>query len=100
MDKHRSTLAFSGHQHLYERSWPIHEGQVVTPDKGTVYITSGAGGSNLYEELTPQSPLIAAHCDTQHSFTVVDVTADRLAVRQIGDTGTLLDEHLIERPRK
>ncbi len=99
MDKHRCTLAFSGHQHLYERSWPIRNGQVVPPTEGTVYITSGAGGSNLYEELMPQSPLIAAWCDSQHSFTVVDVTADRLVIRQIGDTGNLIDTHIVERSR-
>lgn len=97
LDRHHCTLVFSGHQHLYERSRPLRTGQVVPPNEGTVYVVTGTGGSNLYSELTPQSPLIATACDTQYGFTVVDVTPGRLTLRQIGTNGELIDDHLIER---
>ncbi|MBN1490488.1 MAG: metallophosphoesterase, partial [Phycisphaerae bacterium] len=52
IDRHRVNLALSGHNHLYERTHPIRDGQVVADGEGTVYITTGAGGGRLDEPPT------------------------------------------------
>jgi len=97
LDKHRCTLVLNGHQHGYERSRPIRAGRIVAEGAGTVYVVTAAGGCNLYEQKNPRSQTIAAFCDIQHSFTVVDVTPGRLAVRQIGDNNRQIDEYHIEK---
>jgi len=96
VEKYHCSLVFSGHQHLYERSWPIRDGKIVGQGEGTVYIVTGAGGCNLYQARSPQSPFIAACRDDQNSFTAVDVTSERLALRQIGADGHILDEYQID----
>ncbi len=100
LDRHGCTLALSGHQHGYERSRPLRAGRIAADGEGTVYIVTAAGGSNLYAQKTPYSPTIAAFCDSRHSFTVVDVTPDRLAIRQIGDDNRQLDEYQLEKRAK
>jgi len=97
IDKHRVELVLNGHNHMYERTYPIRGGQVVRQGRGTVYVVTGAGGNNLYEAKHPPPRYLASFCDQQHSFTVVDVTPNVLAVRQIGDDGQVLDEFQITR---
>jgi hypothetical protein len=41
-EKYHVDLAFSGHDHDYERSKPIRENQVVSAADGTVYVVAGA----------------------------------------------------------
>jgi len=97
IDKHRVELVLNGHNHMYERTHPIRGGQVVGQSRGTVYVVTGAGGNNLYEAQHPPPPYLAHFCDRQHSFTVVDVTSNVMAVRQIGADRRVLDEFQITR---
>lgn len=41
LDRYHVDLTFSGHDHDYERTKPMREGQIVDPGEGTVYIVSG-----------------------------------------------------------
>jgi hypothetical protein len=97
LERHGVALVMSGHNHLYERSQPIRDGHPVTDGYGTVYITTGAGGANLAEVVLPMPETIAAWNDQEHSFTLVDVSADRLDVRQVSESGRTIDE--FHRPR-
>jgi hypothetical protein len=89
-------LVFSGHNHLYERTAPIAGDRVVDEGRGVVYVTTGAGGANRYAEQIPPPPYIRAHNDAVFSFTQVDVTPNRIELRQIGDSGETLDEYVID----
>ncbi|MCE5187175.1 MAG: metallophosphoesterase [Planctomycetaceae bacterium] len=40
-------LVFAGHNHFYERSYSIVNGEVVDHGDGPIYITSGAGGASF-----------------------------------------------------
>ena len=97
-------LVLCGHNHMYERSrpWrgghPAEGGGAAEGGDGIVHLTTGAGGANLAEARLPMPESIAAWCDSEHSFTVVDVTADQLFIRQIGESGRLIDESRIHRP--
>jgi len=84
-------MVFCGHNHLYERTKPIRAGRIVGPGEGTVYITSGAGGADLYPEAAPPPDFMAAFNDRAHSFTRVDVSAERIKLAQIGIDGSILD---------
>ena len=48
-DAHHVDLVLNGHDHDYERTWPIRAGQVCPSTAvGTVYIVAGAAGASLY----------------------------------------------------
>ncbi len=58
-EKHGVDIAFNGHIHYYERTWPIFE-MAVNHKQGVRYITSGGGGGGL-EEAAPQRTWFNLH---------------------------------------
>lgn len=97
--KHRVALVLCGHNHLYERTHPLRDGQPVFDQPGTVYVTTGAGGARLYEPASARPPFIARQLDATHSFTLVNITPETLSVRQIDIDGECIDEFRIPAPR-
>lgn len=91
-------LAFNGHNHLYERSAPILRDQVVEDGKGVVYIVTGTGGARRYPMSLPPPHYNRVYNDERLGFSCVDVTADRLELRQISDRGEAIDHYVIEKP--
>jgi hypothetical protein len=89
---------FSGHNHLYELTAPLHNDKIVGEGQGVVYITTGAGGAPRYPEGQPVLEYIRAYRDDMFSFTLVDVTPDRLTIKQIGENGEKIDEFTIGKP--
>ncbi len=87
-------LVFSGHDHLYERMFPLRGGQVTSDKSGITYIVTGAGGAKLYAAPPPgQRPAYVAVLDnTQPSFTYVQVDGRELRLRQIGLSGRVIDD--------
>lgn len=47
MEKHRVDLVFAGHNHIYERTYPIAQGR-RDDESGIVYVTTAGGGAPLY----------------------------------------------------
>jgi hypothetical protein len=58
-EKYGVDIAFNGHIHLYERTWPIFE-MAINQKKGVRYITSGGGGGGL-EQAAPQRTWFNLH---------------------------------------
>lgn len=98
LDRNRVHVVFCGHNHMYERTHPLRDGQMVAEGLGTVHIVTGAGGAGLYEEKPAAPPYMAAWYHERHSFTVVDVGPEQMRVRQINDLGAVVDSALI--PKK
>ncbi|HNQ21612.1 MAG TPA: metallophosphoesterase [Phycisphaerae bacterium] len=92
-DRYGVHLVLCGHNHLYERSYPIRAGKPVPEGEGTVYITTGASGQHRYKARPFRPAYMAMQVDSQFSFTVVDVGPDSLCLRQIGERGEVLDEY-------
>ena len=87
-------FVFSGHNHVYERSVPI----VVSPSSpngarddatGTVYLTTGGGGSDLHG-FNAANPLIAVRNSLYH-YVRVDVNGDSVTVTAINQLGVPFD---------
>jgi hypothetical protein len=97
IDKHRADVVLAGHNHLYERSKPIFEGNVVGPGEGTVYVTTGGGGGGLQKSKGPKPDFLVMQDDTQHSYTYCEVSPTKLAFQQISIEGEVMDEFVIER---
>ncbi len=92
-DKLGVDAVFAGHDHNYQRTVPLYQGEPANDTRGTVYVVTGAGGASLYElQPAPQRPsYFAAADDTQYSFTHVRIEADRLLLRQIALGGAIID---------
>ena len=86
---HRVSVAFSGHEHFYERTHP---------QKGIVYFISGAGGSLRGGDIR-RSGLTAAGFDQDFSFMLVEIAGDDLYFQSITRTGLTVDSGKIARRR-
>jgi acid phosphatase type 7 len=93
-------MVFAGHNHLYERTAPIRGDQIVEEGRGVVYITTGAGGAQRYPETLPPLEYVKVFNDQQLSFTQVDLTADRLELRQIDSYGKAFDQYVIVKTKE
>lgn len=81
-------VVFNGHDHLYERTRPIG---------GVVYLTSGAGGAELYPR-TVTNPSTLAFVNDRHSYTYVEVSGRTLRLRQMDTNGRTLDAFTLTKP--
>ena len=117
-EKAKVNIVFNGHVHNYQRSYPLKfvpepvkdsdlvngkftldksfDGKARTKPDGVLYIVTGAGGASLYDPGQTGDPaswqeFTAKFISNIHSFTVVELNADRLDVRQVSDQGRELD---------
>jgi hypothetical protein len=81
-------IVFSGHDHLYERTRPIG---------GVVYVTTGAGGAELYERQHTNA-FTLAFVNDRHSYTHVEVRGRTLLLRQTDGEGREIDALAITKP--
>ncbi len=127
-EQHKVDLVLSGHEHIYQRTRPFtfapsgpghaaakgkadrmvpgtftvdteFDGHTKTVPRGIIYVTTGAGGKELYDpgftsdpsrwvhEEDERVPYTARMLTDRHSFTVIDVDAKRLQLRQIDEAG-------------
>ena len=87
--KYGVSAAFSGHDHLYERSKPQRG--------GIVYWVSGAGGSLRKGDLRA-TELTASGFDRDYQFMVAEVTGDDLYFQAVSRTGETIDSGAVHRP--
>lgn len=116
LEKYDVRIVFCGHVHNYQRTYPLHfkpkqmdargmvDGQLEFASKGTpahageiVYITSGGGGGPLTGTqiaLTPDKwqPFTEQFIASTHSFSLIDVSGDKLTFTQISEDGAELDK--------
>jgi hypothetical protein len=80
-------LVFSGDEHSFQRSHHLRRGSVVSPNTGTVYVTTGGGGAFLYPAFS--SPLSAAAI-SMHHYMRVEVDGGRMNISAVASDGTIL----------
>ena len=84
---HGVSVAFSGHEHFYERTHP---------QKGIVYFISGGAGSLRRGDIRPTT-LTAVGFDQDFHFMLVEIAGDELYFQAISRTGATVDSGKIER---
>jgi hypothetical protein len=87
--KHNVTVAFSGHEHFYER---------IKPQRGITYFISGAAGS-LRAASIRKTDLTAVGFDTDFHFMLIEIDGDELFFQAISRTGASIDAGTIRRIR-
>lgn len=88
-------LDFAGHNHNYERSYPMHAGVRTVPELGTTYIVAGGAGAVLYENDLANAFTEVASV-TEH-FVIVDVAAGTLTLTAYDPAGNVLDTFVTTR---
>jgi hypothetical protein len=119
LEKYGVDLVLAGHVHNYQRTAPIRfqptrvgphgqavegefsvdaafDGKATTRPKGVIHIVTGAGGAELYDAAQTDDreswqPWTRALMADRHSFTVLDVEAKKLVLRQLDADGRQLD---------
>jgi hypothetical protein len=97
-DQYDVAMTFSGHSHIYERTYLIYNRQVVdtgddipAENQGTIYMVTGGGGAPLHGVSS------AWWVNTQNSlyhYMVLDAYSDRLEVQTIDINGNVVDSFI------
>lgn len=89
-------LVTAGHDHHYERTWPIRAGRRVDEGCGPVHVLSGGGGASRYARDYTNTVLLAT---AQRVYQYVELTigADRIRGRTIDRQGEVVDEFAVRR---
>lgn len=92
--KHGVKMVLSGHNHVYERTYPIYTSTtypngVLDNVNGTTYVVTGGGGSDLHGFRT-NAWFIATRTDAYH-YLKIDVNGSTIAVQAIRPDGTVVD---------
>ena len=80
--KYGVDAAFSGHDHVYERT---------KPQQGVQYFTSGAGAKTRRGDLERETPFFAAGADETSSFMSIELTQERFSFKAINMAGREID---------
>jgi len=90
MDGYGVPLAFSGHDHDYQRSKPIRGNRIVEENEGTVYVVSGGGGGRRTFRGTG-SDWFTAYSEQVYQFVRVGVDHYRLTLEAVNLDGEVFD---------
>jgi len=120
-------IVFCGHVHNYQRSKPLtfkqdgngqvgnghvngtwtldqsFDGDRRTVPQGVIYLITGAGGATLHDTTRGSRPdtwleFTQRIVSNIHSFTVLEVEPNRLQLRQIDESGAVVDQFTVTRP--
>ncbi len=92
-EKYGVDIVFSGHEHLYERTWPIHD--FISSARGVVYVTEGGGGGSPLSTFKANSD--TAFVAARHGYAEIQVTGDTLVLQAHDPTGAVFDATVIQK---
>ncbi len=98
-------LVLAGHDHVYERTFPIRDrtvrdawhGDVYRSPRGTVYVVTGGGGARLYRRSVFDDIRYAAFQAEIHHTVHITVSASRLELEVFAVDGSRLDPIAIDK---
>ena len=98
-EKHHVDLVLCGHDHVYERTYPVFRSEIrsgyqnpdfVSPG-GTIYVVSGGGGAGLYDFIGSPELYLNAFFESVHHFLSIRITPDRIECMAIDTKGQAID---------
>jgi uncharacterized protein (TIGR03437 family) len=95
MERHGVQLVLNGHEHGYERSWPLAAGQKVTSGPSTTYVISGGGGGE--QEFVGSRPECAIALAV-NNYLRVDVDNNQLTFTATGLGGNVIEQTTLTPP--
>lgn len=101
LERHRVAIVFSGHEHVYARTYPLRDDAVADgSSEGTVYVTVGRGGDKARGKALAGDWHEVYHNPAEEpNYLVVRVNGNVLSVEVFGLSGDLIDRWEIEKER-
>lgn len=97
-EKYGIDIAFAGHIHSYERTWPILQ-MAVNQKNGVRYIVSGGGGGGL-EQAAPQRSWFTLHVQRGHHYCFASVQDRTIQFKAYDVEGRLFDTFELTKGRR
>jgi acid phosphatase type 7 len=94
-EKYNVDMAFNGHVHVYERTWPIRAGK-VDQKTGVVYLTSGGGGGKL-EDFAPTPAFFKQEFRSDYHFCYITIHRGTFNLKAFDHEGRLFDQYSIKK---
>jgi predicted phosphodiesterase len=88
-EKYGVDIAFNGHIHMYERTWPIFE-MSINQQQGVRYITSGGGGGSL-EQAAPQRTWFNLHFQKAYHYCYAAISDRTIVFKAYDIDGLMFD---------
>jgi len=95
-EKYGVDIAFAGHIHSYERTWPILQ-MAVNAKQGVRYIISGGGGGGL-EQAAPQRAWFSLHVQRGHHYCFATIHDRTIQFKAYDLEGRLFDTFELTKP--
>ncbi|MBZ2187396.1 MAG: metallophosphoesterase [Bryobacter sp.] len=92
LERHGVQLLLAGHEHIYQRTKARLAGQFRSGSAGTVYITTGGGGSQLYPP--GPAPFVALNAEGSH-YLRIEADPRQLTVEAVDANGNLKDSTIL-----
>ncbi len=94
-EEHGVDAVIAGHNHAYERSVPIRDGQEVGDGEGPVYFVTGGAGAPLYDSSDPQ--WFGAVFEPVNHYIIARFSPDSIAFEARDLSGNVIDTYTIPR---
>ncbi len=99
LERYQVDLVLNGHDHIYQRTFPLHNGSITSTDPdiytdpdGIIYVVTGGGGRSLYGLGSPEPPWSAKRASLYH-FLQISIEGRYLTVKTIKtDDGSIIDQ--------
>jgi len=98
-DKYHVDLVLEGHDHAYARSYPLTDGKIVQPGKGTVYVIS-VSGPKMYADDANNRERYAVELRNTQLYQIIDVSPEHLHYKAFDIEGKLIDTFTINHSDK
>ncbi len=95
-EKHGVDIAFAGHIHSYERTWPILQ-MSINQQKGVRYVIAGGAGGGL-EQAAPQRSWFSIHVQRGHHYAFATVHDRTIQFKAYDVDGRLFDTFELTKP--
>lgn len=92
-ERHNVDFVLAGHNHIYERSQPIRNGDVAEPGEGTMYLVTGGAGAPLYPNYGSEWFSDVATPEKHFAIAEFDPDGVQYTVRDLA--GVVLDEFYV-----
>jgi hypothetical protein len=94
VERYGVDLVAAGHDHHYERTWPVRDGRRVPEGCGPVHVLSGGGGASWYARDVTTSRLSAV-ARRVYEYVELTIAGDRIRGRTVGLDGQVVDEFTV-----
>jgi len=100
-DKYHVDVVFTGHDHVYARTYPLYNDQVVDPPaKGTIYVAAGRSGTKYYHDVVAKDwNSFFYNPQDEPNYITVEVKDKVLTVNAFKQQGILIDTWKIEKEK-